>query len=552
MLKFPFLQKKTFHFILSTWLSISLLVKLFPSIENMLSLMYVPLASFKGYTNHNGILYYIDSNLNFPLNFSNILLASFSLLATIILILSKGKELRLYKFIISIFLIDKIFLFFYLITYLLTSSHISWFLIAYIPIHILWTFLFYFVLKHTNLNHKEISLLETHASSNKSTRFINHIVDLLICSLLGVSTFFEIFQMLKFPYEYTESKLGLLFTLAFTRVVYYLFFETIFHTSPGKIITNSFLSTTNQNEPITSHKVFMRTIYRFIPFEPVSFLTGGKLHDNYSNTTVLQLNKGSKLNHKYRWLFVYLIFVGLIVFGIIYGTKELEAKKNIEVKALKTTTFINNLSKNDVLHMKRKGVISGVNTYLIVDTVINNSVILKKLDTDHYISNNEIVNFWKHYKEAENAKSISIKKHELLKSFRNTYFQLDIEGLNFRGTQLLLINYYSFNHPIISINGSNNIYNDDYTVLKSRTLFFENHGWKGELIEIRELLSGITIDKSYLPSMIDISGKFSILINFQESSDNQFSFEIDLANVDGVVKTYICEGDVSSYTLRLK
>lgn len=68
---------------------------------------------------------------------------------------------------------------------------------------------------------------------------------------------------------------------------YYSFFEGIWARSPGKWIFRTRVVTDEGLKP-TYGKVAVRTVCRFIPFEPFSFLFGDRgWHDKLSGTTVV-------------------------------------------------------------------------------------------------------------------------------------------------------------------------------------------------------------------------------------------------------------------------
>ena len=128
-------------------------------------------------------------------------------------------------------------------------------------------------------------------------RFKNWTIDGLI-----ILTIWKSLSILVTPYL---IKLGLLdwmeegktydFSLTILPVyfLYYLMLEGFFKTTIGKIITMTKLININ-GKPITFRNALKRTIYRFIPFELLSYLSDYPvgLHDSLSNTRLL--NKKQK------------------------------------------------------------------------------------------------------------------------------------------------------------------------------------------------------------------------------------------------------------------
>ena len=71
------------------------------------------------------------------------------------------------------------------------------------------------------------------------------------------------------------------------RPCYYVFFETVFQQTPGKMVTGSRVITESGGKP-TFGQIVKRTLIRFIPFEPFSFLgSNGGWHDRWSKTRVV-------------------------------------------------------------------------------------------------------------------------------------------------------------------------------------------------------------------------------------------------------------------------
>ena len=72
---------------------------------------------------------------------------------------------------------------------------------------------------------------------------------------------------------------------------YYLFFEGIFKTTLGKIITKTKIIRSN-GDPIAFTDVLIRTSCRLVPMEQLSFLFGKKVvwHDSVSDTRLVNIN----------------------------------------------------------------------------------------------------------------------------------------------------------------------------------------------------------------------------------------------------------------------
>jgi len=67
---------------------------------------------------------------------------------------------------------------------------------------------------------------------------------------------------------------------------FYVFFEGIWGRTPGKFILGTMVLTDDNTRP-TIKTVFIRTLCRFIPFEPFSFFGERGWHDKISDTKVV-------------------------------------------------------------------------------------------------------------------------------------------------------------------------------------------------------------------------------------------------------------------------
>ncbi len=85
--------------------------------------------------------------------------------------------------------------------------------------------------------------------------------------------------------EITENMLY--FLSIFNFLFYFILCESIFQTTPGKILTNSIV-TDYEGENISFFRVLSRSIVRLIPFEAIAFLFSyNTWHDSISNTLVV-------------------------------------------------------------------------------------------------------------------------------------------------------------------------------------------------------------------------------------------------------------------------
>lgn len=148
--------------------------------------------------------------------------------------------------------------------------------------------------KKTEKNNESVTDKLIYEEAPLSVRFFHHIIDLFLCvslfyplfSIHG-STFYYITQ--KFPFLASEKgfeSLYLLYALFFSRFLYYIFFEGTYNATPAKFLTETVVI--KKEGPVTIKTIILRTMIRFVPFEPFSFLGHGRWHEHWSSTLVVR------------------------------------------------------------------------------------------------------------------------------------------------------------------------------------------------------------------------------------------------------------------------
>ncbi len=132
-----------------------------------------------------------------------------------------------------------------------------------------------------------------HAS--KSQRFLNYMIDYLICYGLNfpvIFVFAAIMTSATMSFEsavaYLTNFVFLMFLSFINLLVYYFLFEGLTKgLTVGKLITGT-RAVTEDITTITWRDAFVRTLCRMIPFDPISVLAGFPLHDRLSRTYVVK------------------------------------------------------------------------------------------------------------------------------------------------------------------------------------------------------------------------------------------------------------------------
>jgi uncharacterized RDD family membrane protein YckC len=145
-----------------------------------------------------------------------------------------------------------------------------------------------------DLHKIEKELLTREAGLGK--RFANYILDLIFMMLLGlvIGVFLGLFFAFVSPeslsiFETDNFLIDYLMNFIIG-MFYYSFFEAITGQTPAKYITKTRVVTEKGDKP-DFNTIFIRSLCRFIPFEPFSFLGSGNRgwHDTISKTQVIEV-----------------------------------------------------------------------------------------------------------------------------------------------------------------------------------------------------------------------------------------------------------------------
>ena len=124
---------------------------------------------------------------------------------------------------------------------------------------------------------------------SRGIRFVNFIVDLIVFAIIA-STLLFIIHSTTDLYNDENRVANRIFSLLIY-FLYYLIFETLLKTTPGKLVTKSRIVEENGETP-TNSSIALRSILRLIPFEPLSiFFSKNKScwHDRFSKTKIIRI-----------------------------------------------------------------------------------------------------------------------------------------------------------------------------------------------------------------------------------------------------------------------
>ena len=148
----------------------------------------------------------------------------------------------------------------------------------------------------SNINSEENPITEFYNAAikrqmpvDRDVRFLNYIIDFAIIFLLGRSTgyFFSYLNIIS-----VETGKGTLYLLSFSVMfLYYFLGEWTTGRTVGKLITGTKVVTENAAAPGV-WKIFVRTVFRFIPFDALSFFEYSVgWHDTWSSTLVVKVRR---------------------------------------------------------------------------------------------------------------------------------------------------------------------------------------------------------------------------------------------------------------------
>ena len=168
--------------------------------------------------------------------------------------------------------------------------------------------------------------------ATRGIRLANHIIDHILSLFFSVILAFLIAFLSKGDYFGDSNLVVSIFAVLFFSRFYYLLFEGIWQSTPGKWITGTKVVRRDGRKPHFG-QILGRTLARIIPFEPFSFLTNPHplgWHDRLSRTLVVSSNATQedvqsidylalKKDRSNKILYIVLsIFVGLILLQVIF------------------------------------------------------------------------------------------------------------------------------------------------------------------------------------------------------------------------------------------
>jgi hypothetical protein len=161
----------------------------------------------------------------------------------------------------------------------------------------------------------ELTSTNIDVSSKRGVRLTNYLIDLLVVGILV----FEIRNILK----YNNIQIDYFYIYLLFYFIYYFCCELVFRQTIGKVITNSVVII-NSDHSLT--RIFIRSISRYIPFEPFSFIIGDReaWHDKLSKTKLVRTEDIEMKEHKkLNFLAIISLLIPMLYIRLIYSDSPL-------------------------------------------------------------------------------------------------------------------------------------------------------------------------------------------------------------------------------------
>ncbi|GGF15079.1 RDD family protein [Flavobacterium limi] len=512
----------------------------------------------------------------------------------IVYLVSKYKETRLLRFIYSVILISK-FVFvpiwiynFYLSAKLRTlhpelDTNFSWiYSILYYIFHILIIVISFRIIKYLN-SQRELDFSEkvygehiskVYTVATKGQRFFNYLIDSFVW-LIIYSSIFSVVKNLVYMYSQIDSAafnntsiehrfesdsskdfIVFLYLLSF-RFVYYLFFELVFKASPAKFLTETKVMD-YEGKPTNFKGIFLRNFCRNIPLNPITFLFGYNLHDNWSATEVFQEKRIGVSGNKYlRCLFTIIGVLVVLCLGQTFYSKhqkESYQRQVYEQKIIHNKLAVSNLVIGDIIIIHHYGSNDYGQYILKVIKIIGDKIYFNKIDSNdyNYPDDESIIRNKEKYFFNE-LDSFSVNKKDLSKAIISAEEWLKIEnhevnnpdGFGFKllkdNKNYFILNVIALGKPILKIEkGVSSELNYKVTELNLR---ISNLGISSKLIAVKSNQDDVswTVDNTIIPVQIPVfRGNYSndSVLNLKGKGDNIKNSDFTISVQDSLGKKY--------------
>lgn len=517
------------------------------------------------------LLRYRNFDTGLTLNYLNLACYLLLFAGAIFYKISKGRETRLIRFILSItFMCNVLF-----VPSSIGSLIFYWEYMGEAGFSF-WIFWFFNLVKYGALAYISYDVLTTLAHSKTiateaqvenftgnsvdgpqpaslSKRFTHLVLDLFICIFI-FSQFLRFFGSLFFLQEVESlagERIALYIFVIIARALYYPFYEIIFNATPAKLLTESRVVTSGGQKPAPS-TIIARTVARFIPFEPFSFFGEGRWHDSVTNTRVVNEVRTGVSGKRYLLVipsFMLLALLSYIGHELYDDYKSyVYQKKSYEEKIAGIRNGLKNLTTADLIKIED-----------INDPYSSDEIFLKVEETEaDYItaalfmrketyskSLLEIEDLYYQYKESGNLVVIPINRADLDQAYTSDYDQYDDGKKN--GTKLLLddrkfeiVSIDRLFGPSIHDRGTGS-YSGDGSI----SMDLCNYGWPARITALQTLEGNIAWSDELpkeAPTVRDMGYPTFTLHGTGYNKGEKYKFKMTVMDSLDHTQTYLIEG----------
>ncbi|AZB10384.1 RDD family protein [Chryseobacterium sp. G0162] len=467
-------------------------------------------------------LYLFKAPLETPFNLWETIIYFILFLGIIFYLKTKGKEKKLLGFAFSVVLINNIMLALFGIfngLYFsfnppsgisLEGQSTAIVSIIQLLIQIGYIILSFMVLRKIKLENKK----ERTASAEdlKYTVQWQRGFHLLIDSLVMIAVFTNFVLGFSFTLKnndifqsYFNNYWGLAVIIVLIRLVFYPVFEFYFGSTPAKFLTESRVVDQNNNQP-GFKTIFIRSLYRSIPFDSLSFFSKNGWHDSLSETYVIKEKREGIHPKQFLWILAFAVpvityhyFIKEAISDYKYAQfSEKEegydeqwynhSRKNINTNQFYVVQAMDYAPDNNVLGLK-------------IEKIKGDDVEVKKIKLMDGFSND----FWgvkmDYDRQVDTAQVYTISRMKLENLFPQNNMEkhkgVHAQDLFNNGVRYNFNNVYEVNVPYFDL--GNTFYDTQQeTQSNSGKLIIGNRGKSGRVISVKNI-KGDIVWKDHFP-----------------------------------------------------
>jgi uncharacterized RDD family membrane protein YckC len=320
--------------------------------------------------------------------------------------------------------------------------------------------------------------------ASRWVRFFHLVVDGVTCLLILSPMVYLLGEdFLRNAEESIGPRTMILFFFIIFRMVYYPFFETLLGATPAKLFSESRVLV-DDGQPVSFGAAIKRTLARFIPLEPFSFLGASGWHDQLSYTIVVKEARQGISAGRYLLTIPIVIMLGGAGYFAYDQYKDhqrnLQWKSEYDKKILALQHELDNLTPQHFIKL------SGGNgrTFLKIEEVEKDVVYASVVKVDRY--DVSLVGAGKYYDvNKEVLSKLMISKNDLHKAYAKEYASISSYAKLLQDdTGYEIEQVFMKDAPVIK-GGSSSLGNDYID------LGLENCGWPATLTEIKNIEGNI-------------------------------------------------------------